>query len=466
MASLDGKADLRCLVVEDDLSFAEILDVSLAKDCETVVTRSIREATTLISKNSFELILLDLGLPDGDGVTLLPTIARELPNARTVVVTMSREIRKAVEAVQLGAAEYVTKDLGLDEILRVVRRTIQGLAEERELTVLREDVALKSQLLFSSDSSRMKGVEELIAQVAPLPTTVLIQGESGTGKELVAREIHRRSRMGRGPFVALNVAAVPEELVESTLFGHDKGAFTNAHQQRIGKFELASGGTLFLDEVGCMSLALQTKILRVIQEREFERLGGSQKLKFSGRLVVATHRDLPDEIAKGRFREDLYFRLNVYPIVIPPLRLRTEQIPLLGRYFLERYLGEFGKPVVQVRPEVWRKLATYPWPGNVRELENLMQRLAVLNQGDEVDLTALPSEFTRIESSTATSLPDAVDRFESELILAALARKGGNQRLAAQELQIPLSTLKFKLRRHRLTQSGSEGDSGSVLHSV
>ncbi len=455
------------LMVEDDLSFQDILKTALSQEFEVEVTSTRGEALKKIKESTYDLILIDLGLPDGDGLELMPLIKENCSNASVVVVTMSKDIRRAIQAVREGAYDYVTKDLGLDEILRVVHKVVSMRSKDQEIVSLRRELSENQKnLMFCEVSPTMQEIMHSVFLVAPLPTTVLILGETGTGKELLAREIHKASKNPSSPFVSVNLAAVHKELMESVLFGHEKGSFTGAHTHRVGKFELVLSGTLFLDEIGCVPLDIQTKLLRVIQEKEFERLGGNKMIPLRARFIFATHRDLSLEVQKGTFREDLYYRLKVYPIQMPPLRDRLEQLPYLANYFFRKYLIEFGKPLVKIHREVWSALEKYPWHGNVRELENLMERLAVMNCGQDITVEDLPAELRLDEAYSDFSLPKKLDQHEKELILKALQKFQGHQRGAAAYLQIPLSTLKFKLRRYGISSSIVTKNRISVVSSV
>ncbi|HLG21117.1 MAG TPA: sigma-54 dependent transcriptional regulator [Bdellovibrionota bacterium] len=440
------------LVVDDDPSFLDTVSTALINDHEVSTATTLKHAVDLLDHKSFDLILLDLRLPDGDGLSLLPLIRKASPLPAIVVVTMLHDLRKAVEAVRNGATDYVTKDLGINEILRVAHNVIERRTVDRKLLALSSELqASKRAFVMANHSPLMKHLLEEIEMVAPLPTTVLIEGESGTGKEVVARQLHDRGSNPSGPFVSVNLAAIPAELAESILFGHERGAFTSAHTPHTGKFELAADGTLFLDEIGCMPLPLQAKLLRVLQEKEFERVGGNRTLKLRARVIAATHRDLDHEVKCGHFREDLYYRLRVYPIRVPALREHLEDIPALGRYFLHSYLKVFGKKLVDIDEDLWPVLCRYPWPGNVRELENIMQRMAVLNRGEPVLVHDIPYEVRTSASEPTPSLRDSLERFERDFLRQALRKFHGNQKKAAEYLQIPLSTLKFKLRRTHLT---------------
>lgn len=454
------------LIVDDDPSFVDVLKTALiSKHHHIESAKTFAKAREALHRvQPFDIVLLDLGLPDGNGLDLIPMVRQRSAVTKLIIVTIAVDIQMAVRAIRSGADEYVTKDLGIEETLRIINKFIVYMVRDREIARLRYSTNTRPRkLFFSENSSAMSRVMEMIREIAPLPTTVLIQGESGTGKELVARELHAQGSKPESPFVTVNLPAVPQALVESTLFGHEKGSFTGASHQYVGKFEAASDGTIFLDEIGSMPIELQAKLLRVMQEREFERVGGSTMIKLNARIVTATHHNLQEEIKKGTFREDLYYRLMVYPIQIPPLRERMDQVPILGKYFLDHYLIEFGKNLVEVDSEVWDFFMKYNWPGNVRELENLMQRLAVHNRGKSITVKDIPVELSKDPPINNGSLRERLDTFEREQITRVLQTFNGNQRKAAEHLKVPLSTFKFKLRRFGITRT-SFGAVISLVH--
>ncbi len=407
-----------------------------------------------------DVVLLDLMLPDRSGLELLPEIKAHDPHLPVVVITAYSSVESAIEAMRLGAFHYVPKPFKNEEVLHLVRRA----AERRRLQV--ENLLLRSRLEGMGEivgtSRRMQEVFELIRRAAPARSNILITGESGTGKELVARAIHRLSPRRGEPFVPVHTSAIPSELLESSLFGHVKGAFTGAVSSRKGLFEAAHRGTLFLDEVGTISLETQTKLLRVIQEREIRRVGGVEARPVDVRLVAATNVDLWNEVQAGRFREDLYYRLNVITIDLPPLRERREDVPLLVAHFLRIYAEENERDVVGFSPEAIDALTEHPWPGNVRELENAIERAVVLSRGETIELDELPQALrspARPEV-TVTEIPDdgldfrlAVAAFQAQLIRQALDQTGGVQRQAARLLKLSPTTLNEMVHRLGLVDS-------------
>jgi DNA-binding NtrC family response regulator len=353
-----------------------------------------------------------------------------------------------------GAYHYITKDFDYDELRSLVRNACERQDLNRQVITLSAQVAEQSEREFLiGPSKQIRDIVDLVQKVARLSATVLILGESGTGKELLARLLHRESGFGEAPFIAVNLSAIPHELVESTLFGHERGSFTGAHRQQLGKFELAAGGTLFLDEIGDLRFDLQAKLLRAIQEGEIERVGGAKPIKTDFRLVVATNVDLDKAVKDGRFREDLYYRINVIPIRMPPLRERIDDLPELARLFLERYRAKFRKPVRGISDSAIKILQSYWWPGNIRELENLIERLVAVSDKEWITDEDLPLEyhFARLDSAPSTTgealFQEACDTFERNFILRALEKSDWNVTATARYLGIPLSTLKHKMAR-------------------
>ena len=398
------------------------------------------------------MVLLDVRLPDARGVDLLSQIKALDESVEVILVTAVKEVRTAVEAIKLGAYDYLTKPFDVDEIRTLVLRAVERRTLQRQLLALRSELARARG--FDALVGRhpvMVKIYELIAQLAQTTATVLITGESGTGKELIARAIHRQGPRREQPFVAVNLAAIPEPLLESELFGHEKGAFTGAHQKKPGKFELAHGGSLFLDEVGSLRLDLQAKLLRVLQEREVERLGGTRSMKVNVRILAATNLDLRRAVKERAFREDLFYRLNVVPVEMPPLRERREDIPLLVDHFIRKYNREFGKHVRGISPEALPMLLNYPWPGNVRELENIIERSVALATEPVIHLKDLPLDLALADHATRRakdgplSLREAREQFELQFVLRTLERVDWNQSKAARLLGLHRNTLLAKL---------------------
>lgn len=465
---MEGK---KILVVDDDKRIIELLKDFLVKHGAEVLTASCAsEAMGLMEQVEVDVLLTDLVLPDLDGLQLLERLKDITTPPVAVVFTGHGSISSAVQAMKLGALDYITKPFHLEEI-RIVLEKALGFRQLK-----RENVQLKQQLRdkyrfenLLGHSEGMQAVKRMVERVADTDSTVLIIGESGTGKELVARALHYNSRRKERPMVVVNCSAIPQELLESELFGHEQGAFTGAVRTRIGKFESAHGGTVFLDEIGDMSPHLQAKLLRVLQEHEIERLGGNRPIKVDVRVIAATHKNLEEAIRQGEFREDLYYRLNVIPIRIPPLRERVSDIPVLVNHFLEKFNLSKGKRLKGFTSRAMEALMSYHWPGNVRELEHLVERMVVLQGEGVVDLEDLPSPYsdasTRAETAgmrlpqEGMNLPEWMKKMERSLVLQALERSGGVKSKAAQLLGIHRTTLVEKMRRLGLLSNGQRGSS-------
>ena len=443
------------LVIDDEPVLQDVLQALLQGDgFDYLKAVSAADGMRILSEEEVDVVLLDLMLPDRTGLELLPEIKEFDPHLPVVVITAYSSVESAIEAMRRGAFHYVPKPFKNEEVLHLVHRA----AERRALLV--ENVVLRSRLEGMGEivgtSRRIEEVFELMRRAAPARSTILVVGESGTGKELVARAIHRLSPRGEGTFVPVHTTAIPADLLESTLFGHVKGAFTGAVSSRKGLFEAAHNGTLFLDEVGTISPETQTKLLRVIQEREIRRVGSVEAKTVDTRLVAATNTDLWQEVQKGNFREDLYYRLNVITIEMPPLRERREDIPLLATHFLRQYSEENQREVEGFSSAVMDALSDYHWPGNVRELENAVERAVVLCRGDSIEVDELP-QAVRSESSSAqvmTAFPasgvdfrGSVADFQEHLIHEALKRSNGVQRRAAGLLKLSPTTLNEMIHR-------------------
>ncbi|WP_298437030.1 sigma-54 dependent transcriptional regulator [Geobacter sp.] len=442
----------RILLVEDDETFRAFLQTILEDDGHEVRTagdgtRGLR----LLRSETFDLVISDLKMPGKSGLELFRETRNDPAPPRFIFLTAFGKVEEAVAAMKEGAVDFLTKPLAdPDTLLVLVHRVIESQGTAREYRSLKEAEAAglpPEELVFAGRA--MNEVRQLVHDVAATTATVLIYGESGTGKELVARTVHLLSQRGKAGFIPLNCAAIPEHLLESELFGHEKGAFTGAVQARQGKFELARGGTIFLDEIGEMPLALQAKLLRVLQERVFERVGGNREIRADVRVVAATNRNLQEEVAQRRFREDLYYRLNVFPIHLPPLRERRDAIPPLADFFLTRFSHHLGKEPRGIDAGARRALEEYPWPGNVRELQNVMERAIILATG-LIRLDHLPAELGRREGREQRQSRDVLKATERELIIKALQKHGGNRRLTAEELGMSRRTLQYKLKEHGL----------------
>ncbi len=437
------------LVAEDEPGQRQLIRAILEKDFTVVTVANGEEARQVLSKRSFDLVITDERMPGLSGSELIRWAHEKTPETPIIVLTAFGSIETAVEAIKLGAVDYLTKPLkSPDELRIVVSRVLEQkiLNNERVLERAEHEVRFPTADIIAT-SPPMQNALELARRVAPLPTTVLLTGESGTGKEVLARLIHRASPRVDQPFVAVNCAALSETLLESELFGHEKGAFTGAIQSRQGRFELAHGGTLFLDEIGEMNLDLQSKLLRVIQEREFERVGGTRTITVDVRVIAATNRKLDQAMKDGDFREDLYYRVSVFPIHLPPLRDRREDIIPLAEHFLKKLAKRIGSGDRTLTPEAKKAMAVYDWPGNVRELQNAIERAVIVSRSNQITPDELPLQIPRVQAaSTSQTLAD----IEKNAILQALTANQGDRRKTAEQLQISLRTLQYRLKDYGL----------------
>ena len=477
-------AKVKIVVADDEESVRWTLKKALERSGYAVYTVSDgKAAVDTAERVSADLVLMDIKMPTLDGLEALSLMRDRHPEAMVIVMTAFGSLQAAVEAMKRGAYDYITKPFDFEELTLLVRRALEVQSLTRELNRLKAQLKDRQELdEIVGTSPEMQGVFKLVGQVADSDATVLVEGESGTGKELIARAIHKNSPRHDGPFVTVNCAAIPKDLLESELFGHEKGAFTGALTTRRGKFELADGGTIFLDEIGEMDPALQTKILRIFEERRFERLGGEVPITTNVRIVAATNRDLQALVARGLFREDLFYRLNVVTIMLPPLRGRREDIPVLITHFLQLYARDDGK---EISPEAIKCLLRYHWPGNVRELENVIKRACLLSRTRLILPEHLPESLqaaTRPAGAEDVATPGGLTRevraelrrvgddkegqlyehvlalVERPLLQAALERAGGNQLKAAQLLGINRNTLRKRMKE--LGISGKRGSSG------
>jgi len=451
------------LVVDDDPGVRESFRLILEDHYDVVDVPDGPSALDVIRASPMDLVLLDIRLPGMDGIEVLERIKTIDERVEVILVTAVKTVRTAVAAMKLGAFDYLTKPFEEDELLSLASRALERRTLEREVALLRSELARTRDLdEIVGKHPVMEKLHGLIAQVARTSTTVLITGESGTGKELVARAIHRHGPRREGPFVAVNPAAIVESLIESELFGHERGAFTGAHQRKLGKFELAQGGTMFLDEIGTLRAEVQAKLLRVLQEREIERVGGTRSIKIDVRVIAATNTNLKDAVGRGTFRDDLYYRLNIVPIVVPPLRERAQDVPLLAEHFLRRDTRDFNKRIEALSPEAVAALQAYRWPGNVRELENVIERCVVLAEGPVIQLNdlpldvLLPQQATRVRAAEALPLNEATDQFERQIVLRVLERVGWNLTEAGRILAIHRNSLRVKLARWGVRAPGGE----------
>jgi len=452
---------VKILVIDDDESLRRVLEYNLAQEGYAVLTAGSGEhGLDLLKQEGADVVVTDVRMTGMDGLQVLEEVRQIDPNIQVIILTAFGTIEMAVEAMKAGAFHYISKPFNREELKLTIRKALQLKELERQNVALRQELQARVGTdAIIAESPPMAHVLELLQRVAPTETTVLILGESGTGKELVARAIHANSPRGSGAFVTVNCAAIPENLLESELFGHVRGAFTGAIRDRIGKFEAADGGTIFLDEIGEMRPELQVKILRVLEERTLERVGDNKAIRADVRILAATNKDLAKAIQAGEFREDLYYRLNVVPLQIPPLRERRQDIRPLSQHFLRR-LG--ASPRLTITPEAFRALETYDWPGNVRELENALERAMIFHQGDVIALADLPETIrapkARDAAALPVSLPDAglsLEGVERELILRALQKHDWNQSRAARYLGITRHTLLYRMEKHKISRPGS-----------
>jgi DNA-binding NtrC family response regulator len=449
-------AGQRILIIDDEAAIRDSLEtlltlegfrVDLAGDGFTGLDQ--------LTRNTYDLLLLDLALPGESGIDLLPRIKSLVPDLPVIMITAYGTVGNVVDAIRAGASNFVQKPWNNEKLLADIRVAIGKNRAEQEVVHLKR--TLKQRVSFENivgKSEPMLQLFDLVAQVAPSRSTVLIQGESGTGKELIAKAIHAHSPRRDKPFIPVNTGAVPSDLLESTLFGHERGAFTSAVAAKKGLFEVADGGTLFLDEIGTMRMDMQAKILRVLQDRRFMHVGGTQEIQVDVRIVAATNVNLEQAVKEGRFREDLFYRLNVISLELPPLRNRKEDIPLLASHYLKFYAEENGFPPPELAPEALRLLMDYEWPGNVRELENAMERGVVLSNGPTLTADLLPAQLRGNTYSTAlleqrpdASLFDVMEDIERRIIADRLERCNWNQTEASEFFRVPLSTLNQKIKR-------------------
>jgi DNA-binding NtrC family response regulator len=453
----------RILIVDDEASLRTALFRALdRKGYQVITSASAKEAETVGSTDkALDLAIVDLRLPDGDGIELMQKLRVLHPNIQVIILTGHASIESAVEATRKGAFHFVTKPCNLDEIMTLVDRALSHSQLTKENQHLRS--ALHNKYQFDSIIGQSEGIQEVLSmveRVAQSDSTVLIMGESGTGKELIAKALHFNSLRSQEAFIPINCGAIPAELLESELFGHVKGAFTGAVANRAGRFELAEDGTLFLDEIGDMSPSLQVKLLRVLQEKNFEPVGGTKTINANVRVIAATNVDLEDAVAEGRFREDLFYRLNVIPIRIPALRERNSDIPLLLSHFIQTFNRTRNRQLSGISTEAMEMLVNYSWPGNIRELENLVERLSILKGSGMIDVHDLPEKYRKAHVSsdpTKVDIPDngvdfntAVDSYENALIMRALEKTGWNRNQAALLLKLNRTTLVEKIKKKGL----------------
>jgi len=463
------KEVIHILVVDDERSICELLEITFRKEGHRVeVAHSVEAAKRKLESQIFDIIISDVRMPGATGVDLLKFTKEISPNTFFLLITGVPTVETAIAAINSGADRYVIKDHALvDQLRRAVKEVSEGLRWKKEAGYLRRELRRLTGLdNIIGQSPKMRAIFELIQTIAPQSSRALITGESGTGKELVARAIHENSLRAQAPFITINCGAFPETLLESELFGYRKGAFTGANDNRAGLFEAANGGTLFMDEIGNMSLTMQVKLYRVLQEGKVRPIGSTEETDVDVRIIAATNKEFEKEIAEGRFREDLYYRLSVIPIHVPSLRERREDIPLLARHFLERFRTSMEKPIDAISPEAMRRLEAYDWPGNVRELENTMERAVALESSPEISLGVLPDRIAEYATGSLSGVTgggpaafptEGID-FEKEIaqaerhyLLAALEKSEGVRTRAAELLKITYRSFRHYAKKHNVT---------------
>lgn len=449
----------KILAVDDERGMRDLLRKVLSKEGYEVITAEDgEEGLNLIKENSFDIVIADLDMPIMNGIEMIKRAKDFDPNITIIIITAYASIESAVEALKLGAYDYLIKPFEIDELKIIVKKAFERINLVTENTYLKQEIEEKFYFPgVVGKSESMKKVIELIDAVSKTDSLVLIEGESGTGKELVAKAIHQNSHRKNNPFIVLNCGALSEGVLESELFGHEKGSFSGAFTQRKGRFELANSGTLFIDEVGELSLSAQTRLLRVLQEKEFERVGGTHPIKVDVRIIAATNKNLEKEVKENRFREDLFYRLNVFKINVPPLRDRKEDIIELSNFFISKFSKEMNKKITGLSPEAIKILKNYSWPGNIRELQNVIERAVVLCKDDIITPRELPDNLSKevemrdqIEIKSGETLDSAMERIEKSIILKALKKCGFSQTRTAEYLGVKRTTLRYKLEKYGL----------------
>lgn len=463
------------LIVEDEPKMLRLLELNLSDEgFSTLTAQDAETGLKIIRREKVDIVLTDLKLPGMNGLDFLQAAKRTNANLPVIVMTAYGSVETAVEAMKAGASDYVLKPFSMEEIKLILSKELDVHRLQEENRSLREALGKRYEFRnIVARSAKMQEVLAIVERVAPSNSTVLLGGESGAGKDLIARAIHQHSRRASGPFIKINCTAIPENLLESELFGYEKGAFTGAVTSKPGKFELADKGTIFLDEIGDVPATIQVKLLRVLQEREFERLGGTKTLKVDVRVIAATNQDLRAALEQGTFREDLYYRLNVVPIDIPPLREHKEDIPYLVDHFIDRFARDSGKPIKGITPAAMKLLADFHWPGNVRELENIIERAVALSSNEMLDVgdirldlarskpagdSSLASGRTAVEAGMAFPLPGTtLEQFEDEIIREALRRSNGNKSQAARLLGLSRNAFRYRLSKIGVQDEPEDG---------
>jgi two-component system nitrogen regulation response regulator NtrX len=447
------------LVVDDEVSIRQSLEGILEDEgFQTFFAATGEECLALLQSEDPDLILLDIWMPGIDGLETLKKIKQSQPQQLVVMMSGHGTIETAVKATQLGAFDFIEKPLSLEKVLLSIQNALKIGQLVAENKALKEKIGHDYQMIGNSEA--IEQLKQQIRMAAPSSGWVLINGENGTGKELVARAIHQQSTRAKKPFVEINCAAIPEELIESELFGHEKGAFTGATSARRGKFDQANGGTLFLDEIGDMSLKTQAKILRILQEHKFDRVGGNRTIEVDVRVIAATNKDLQEEIRSGDFREDLFFRLNVLPFHVPPLRERKDDIPRLCKHFLHYFCGKESREIKTIAEPALKSLVEYNWPGNVRELKNLIERLVIMTPGKEINITDLPLAISQkspknnsqglVTSNLPSSYREAKEIFEKQFLIEKLLKNDWNISKTAEEIGLERSNLHRKIKSYQI----------------
>ncbi|MBI5376208.1 MAG: sigma-54-dependent Fis family transcriptional regulator [Candidatus Schekmanbacteria bacterium] len=452
----------KILVVDDERIICQHLKRVLEKEgYEVEIAFNGKEALKVLEAKQFSVAVVDIRMPEMDGLELLDIIKNKYPETAVIIMTAHGSIETAVSSMKRGAVDYLAKPFESEEILLVIERVLE------RLKLLEENIYLKSQVEeknrfgnIISQNHKIKSIFDLITTVAPTDSTVMITGETGTGKELVARAVHFNSYRKSKRFVTINCGALPETLLESELFGHEKGSFTGAVRQKLGKFEFADGGTVFLDEIGDITQTMQVKLLRFVQEMEFERVGGNSTIKVNVRIICATNKNLVEEVKKGNFREDLFYRINVVPIHIPPLRERMEDVPILALHFLRKNAEKMGKDISAISQDVLDKMMRYRWPGNVRELENIIERGVILEHGNTISKLDLPDDsrenVKKTVDITGYSLPQWLDIYESNYLREIMAKYRGNVASAIRQAGVGTKTFYRKIKKYNIKRSDFE----------